>query len=160
MSKRLCIFGTHHEFQVDSPMDARFNQFLRALIADHKVDTILEEASGLPPKSCVELLADGLSIRWANMDLTAEERKLIPDAALKSVYCDTFQDLSLHTLREKAWVEKIISDTKLNSGLLIVGLCHVFSFSEKLLKLGFEVEVHAYSPNRIFNWSGRPRISV
>jgi hypothetical protein len=41
---------------MDSPMDARFHSRLRELITDHKVDTILEEASGLPPKSCVELL--------------------------------------------------------------------------------------------------------
>jgi hypothetical protein len=158
MLKRLCVFGSHHEFQLDAPMDARFNQRLRELISDHKVDTILEEASGLPPKSCVELLADKCGIRWANMDLTAEERKFIPDAALTSVY-ETFQDLSFNALRENAWVKKIMSETALSSGLLIVGLCHVFSFSEKLLKLGFEVEPHVYSPNRIFNFSGRSRIS-
>ena len=77
-------------------MDARFNQFLRYLISEYKVDTILEEASGLPSKSCVELLADKFGLRWANMDLTPEERKLIPDAALKSIYADTLQDLSMH----------------------------------------------------------------
>jgi hypothetical protein len=93
------------------------------------------------------------------MDLTAEERKFIPDAALKSVY-DTLQDLSLNAQRESAWVKRIASETSLNSGLLIVGLCHVFSFSEKLLKLGFEIEAHVYSPPRIYNWDGRPRISV
>jgi hypothetical protein len=144
---------------MDSPMDARFHSRLRELITDHKVDTILEEASGLPPKSCVELLADKCGIRWANVDLTAEERKFIPDAALTSVY-ETFQDLSLNAHRENAWVKKIVSDSELSSGLIIVGLAHVFSFGEKLLKLGFDVEAHVYSPNRIFNWSGRPRISI
>lgn len=143
---------------MDTPMDARFNQRLRELVADHKIDTILEEASGLPPKSCVELLADSLEIRWANMDLTPEERKHMPDAATKSVY-DTLQDLTLHSLRESAWAEKAWSDSMLRSGLLVVGVCHVFSFSDKLLKLGFEVEAHVYSPPRIFNWSGRPRVS-
>src|SRR5260370_7127528 len=145
MSKHLCIFGTHHEFQMDTPMDARFNQRLRELIADHKVATILEEASGLPPKSCVELLAGSLGIRWGNMDLTSEERKHIPDAATKSVY-DTFQDLSLQALREDAWVQKTLSDTLLHSGLLVVGVCHVFSFSTKLLKLGFPVQPHFSTP--------------
>jgi hypothetical protein len=107
----------------------------------------------------VELLADKCGIRWANVDLTAEERKFIPDAALTSVY-ETFQDLSLNAHRENAWVKKIVSDSELSSGLIIVGLAHVFSFGEKLLKLGFDVEAHVYSPNRIFNWSGRPRISI
>ena len=140
-------------------MDARYHSRLRELISDHNVDTILEEASGLPPKSCVELLADKCGIRWANMDLTAEERRFIPDAASTSLY-DTFQDLSLNATRENAWVTKIASDTTLASGLLIVGLAHVFSFSERLLKLGFDVEAHVYSPDRIFDWkSARPRIS-
>lgn len=141
-------------------MDARFNQFLRELISEYKIDTILEEASGLPPKSCVELLADKLGIRWANMDLTAEERALIPDAALASIYRDTLQDLSMHAQRENAWVKKVASETALNSGLLIVGVCHVFSVGEKLLNRGFDVKAHVYSPSRIFNWAGRPRISA
>jgi hypothetical protein len=93
------------------------------------------------------------------VDLTAEERKFIPDAALTSVY-ETFQDLSLNAHCENAWVKKIVSDSELSSGLIIVGLAHVFSFGQKLLKLGFDVEAHVYSPNRIFNWSGRPRISI
>lgn len=140
-------------------MDARFNQLLRELISEYKVDAILEEASGLPPKSCVELLADKCGIRWANMDLTAEERKLIPDAALTSIYADTLQDLSMHAQRENAWVKKVMPETALTSGLLIVGVCHVFSFGEKLLNRGFDVKAHVYMPNRIFNWSGRSRIS-
>jgi len=157
MHKRICIFGTHHEFQVDSPMDSNFDVRLRELIVDHKVDAILEEASGLPPKSCVEALADELGVRWANMDLTAEDRILIPDSAETGKY-DTLQDLTLHSLRESAWVAKV-SELVNNSGLLIVGVCHVLSLGEKLKRLSWEVEAHVYSPNRIFNWSGRPRVS-
>jgi hypothetical protein len=141
-------------------MDARLNQFLRELISEYKVDAIFEEATGLKSKSCVELLADKSGIRWANMDLTEEERKLIPDAALKSVYADTLQDLSMHAQRENAWVEKVMSEPALTSGLLVVGLCHVFSLGEKLLNRGFDVDAHVYMPNRIFNWSGRQRIST
>ena len=118
------------------------------------MDTILEEASGLPPKSCIELLADELGIRWANIDLTAEERKSIPDSGF-----DSLQDLRLHALREAAWLKKI-SEMVNNSGLLIVGVCHVLSLGEKLLRDGFDVEAHVYSPIRIFNWDGRPRVSA
>ena len=52
-----------------------------------------------------------------------------------------------------------MSETALASGLLIVGVCHVFSFGEKLLNRGFDVTAHVYMPNRVFNWSGRQRIS-
>src|ERR1044071_8729161 len=116
--RKLRIFGSHHQFQVDSPMESAFDARLRELIQDHQVDCILEEATGLPAKSCVELLADGLGIRWANIDLTIDERKLVPDSALTGMY-DTLQDLTLHSRRESAWVGKI-SEMVVKSGLLIV----------------------------------------
>jgi hypothetical protein len=154
--RKLCVFGTHHQFQVDSPMDSNFNQRLRELIRDHRVDCILEEAAGLPAKSCVEALADELGIRWSNVDLTVEQRKDVPDSALTGRY-DTLQDLTLHSLRESAWVAKV-SEIVVNSGLLVVGLGHVFSFGEKLRALEFEVEAHVYNPPRIYNWTGRPTV--
>jgi hypothetical protein len=93
--RKVCLFATQHQFQLDSPMDSAFDGRLRELIQDHKVDCILEEATGVPPKSCVELLADELKIHWDNMDLSVEERKNTPDAAPTSKY-DTLQDLTLH----------------------------------------------------------------
>jgi len=155
--RKLCIFATQHQFQVDSPMDSAFDGRLRELIQDHQVDCILEEATGLPAKSCVELLADELGIRWSNIDLTAEQRKLVPDSALTGKY-DTLQDLTLHSHRESAWVAKV-SEMVVNSGLLIVGLCHVLSMGEKLRGLDFDVEAHVYDPKRVYNWTGRPRVS-
>jgi hypothetical protein len=154
--RKLCVFATHHEFQVDSPMDSAFDGLLRQLIQDYQVECILEEATGLPAKSCVELLADELCIRWANIDLTPEQRKLVPESALTSGY-DTVQDLTLHSQRERAWVEKA-SEMVVNSGLVIVGLCHVFSLSQKLSRLDFEIEAHIYDPRRVYNWIGRPRV--
>lgn len=138
-------------------MDSAFNGRLRDLIQDHQVDFILEEATGLPAKSCVERLADNLGISWANIDLTVEERQDVPDSALTSVY-DTLQDLKLHSHRESAWVTKI-SEKQFKSGLLIVGLCHVLSIGEKLRALNFEVEAHVYDPPRVHDWSGRPTVA-
>jgi hypothetical protein len=154
--RKVCVFGTHHEFQFDTPMDSAFYTHLQELIKEHQVDCILEEAAGLPAKSCVELLADALGIRWANVDPTAEERKLVPDAALTNIY-DTFLDLTLHAHRENVWAAKA-SEMVVNSGLLIVGLCHVLSVGEKLRGLGFQVEAHIYDPRRIYHWTGRPRV--
>jgi hypothetical protein len=158
--RKACLFATQHQFQLDSPMDSAFDGRLRELIQDHKVDCILEEATGLQPKSFesfVKLLADELKIHWENMDLSVEERKNTPDAALTSKY-DTLQDLALHSTRESAWVKKI-SESVLQSGLVIVGLYHLLSMGETLRALELEVEAHLYDPNRIYHWAKmRPRV--
>jgi hypothetical protein len=155
--RKVCLFATQHQFQLDSPMDSAFDARLRELIQDHNVDCILEEATGLPRKSCVELLADDLKIRWDNIDLSVGDRKKTPDAALSSKY-DTLQDLTLHSTRECTWA-KGISETVVQSGLVVVGLCHLLSMGEKLRARDFEVEAHLYDPNRIYDWKKvRPRV--
>jgi hypothetical protein len=151
--RELCIFATHHQFQSDVPMDSHFHANLHVLIGQHKIDTICEEATGLTPKSCVELLADELGLKWRNIDLSIEERKLTPDTGDG----DSLQDLNLYEQRESAWVERI-SEAVANSGLLICGLCHAFTIAEKL-RDSFELEVRVYDPRRIYNWDGRPRVS-
>jgi hypothetical protein len=135
-------------------MDSAFHTNLCAVIEQHKVDTVCEEATGLPPKSCVESLADGLGIDWANIDMTVDERKSLPDKGDG----DQIQDLDLFEQRENAWVQRI-SDAVTESGPLVCGMCHAFTIAKKLLGL-FEVTLHVYDPRRIYNWSGRPRIAV
>ena len=134
-------------------MDSYFDTNVRFLIEQHKIDTICEEATGLPSKSGIELLADELGLKWRNIDLTIEERKLIPDKGDG----DSLQDLDLYVQREKMWIARI-SDAVTASGLLICGLCHTFTVAEKLRE-SFELEIHAYDPRRIYNWDGRPRVS-
>lgn len=157
MSK-ICIFGAHHEFQEHSPTDYGFYKRLRELIRDHAADAVFEEATGLPPKSCVESVADELGLPWLNVDLTKEERIQLPDSALVGQQ-DTLQDLKMHTQRENAWVRRIGESGSL-SGLLVCGLCHVISVGEKLSAQGFKVETHIYNPDNIYNWdwSSRPTI--
>jgi hypothetical protein len=156
--RKVCLFATHHQFQFDSPMDSAFDGHLRELIRDHKVNCILEEATNLPPKSCVELLADEFGVTWANIDLTVEQRKITPDSAPTGKY-ETLQDLTLHSTREKAWAKKI-SETVVHSGLVIVGLCRLLSMGEKLRALDIDVEAHAYDSHRIYDWKKmRPRVA-
>jgi hypothetical protein len=150
--RKLCIFGCHHKYQSTSPINNFYAQHLRELIKDHRVDFIFEEATGLPPKSCVEVLADNLGIRWMNVEFTREQRAAMDDAASRSVY-DTFQDLTLHDLRENFWIQRM-SEQKFNSGLIVCGLCHVLSLGGKLRSVTgeqvvhFEVEAHVYDPRR------------
>jgi len=139
-------------------VDYGFYKKLRRLIQDHAVDTIFEEATGLPSKSCVELLADEMGLAWLNVDLTKGDRENLPDSGLTSQY-DTLQDLDMHRKRENAWV-KAISESGSRSCLLVCGLCHVFSVGEKLGAQDFEVETHVYSPDSIYNWDWSNRLTV
>ena len=155
---KTCVFGTHHEFQQHSPVDYGFYKRLRRLIKDRAVDTIFEEATALPPKSCVELVADEMELAWLNVDLTKEQRNNLPDPALAGRY-DTLQDLNVHMKRENAWVT-VISESGSCSGLLVCGLCHVFSVAEKLCAQGFEVETHVHNPDSIYHWDWSSRLTV
>jgi hypothetical protein len=144
--RKICIFGIHHKYQSGDPINPFFRQHLCELIKYHQVDAILEEGTGLAPKSCVEVIADALDVQWRNVDLSREQRSLLKDAADSSIY-DTFQDLNLHECREWAWAVRA-SAIVIDSGLLVCGICHVLSSAEKLRWLGFAVEAHIYGPRR------------
>jgi len=144
--RKICIFGVNHKYQLENPIHRVFRQHLCELIKDHRVDTILEEGTGLAPKACVEVLANTLGVQWRNVDPSREQRELIGDAASSSPY-DTFQDLNFHECREWVWAVRA-SAAVIDSGLLVCGICHVFSLAGKLCWLGFEVETHVYGPRR------------
>jgi hypothetical protein len=132
-------------------MDSFFDTNLRGIIEQYDVDIICEEATRLPPKSCVESLADELGIGWRNIDLTIEERNLIPDKSDGGQ-----EDLHLFECREKTWVART-SDAVRESGLLICGMCHTFTIAEKL-RGSFDLTVYVYDPRRIYNWEGRQTV--
>jgi hypothetical protein len=49
--RKICIFGIHHKYQSGDPINPFFRQHLCELIKYHQVDAILEEGTGLAPKS-------------------------------------------------------------------------------------------------------------
>lgn len=142
--RKICIFGVHHKYQSEIPINPFFRQNLCDLAKDHQIDSILEEGTGLAPKSCVEVLADTLGVRWKNVDLSCGQKKLLEDAVTFPRY-EFFKDLNFHECREWVWAIRT-SATVIDSGLLVCGMCHVFSLAGKLQWLGFEVEAHVYDP--------------
>jgi len=70
---------------------------------------------------------------------------------------DTFLDLSVHRQRENVWVARISKEVT-QSGLLVCGMCHVLSVSERVQFLDFKIEAHVYDPGRIYHWDGRPTV--
>ena len=139
MNPRICIFGTHHAYQYMT----RRRKYLRnveALIQIHSVDLVAEEASGLTT-SYASAIADEAKVLWKNVDLTPDERKLVPD--LNPLGIGTQIDIDLHSLREWVWV---IRTTKAmnQSALLICGFAHTTGTAAKFQSVGFDVETHVY----------------
>lgn len=144
--RKITIFGVHHKYQTETPINPFFRQHLCELVTEHQVDTILEEGTGLAPKSCVEVLAETLGRHWKNVDLSRAERDVVGDAANSSIH-DTFQDLHLHDCREWVWAVRT-SASVVASGLVVCGMGHVLSLAPKLRWIGFDVEGHVYDPRR------------
>ncbi len=152
LKRKLIILGTHHEFQLDDPMDSSFHSTLAYWIQHNKVDTIFEEATTWTPatKLCVQQLADELGLKWKNVDLTIEERKSLTDKSVDEVY-----DFEFYDYRERVWGDRIL-EAPSKSGLLVCGLGHMFSMAQKLKDV-CDVTTILYDPRRIYDWQGRPR---
>jgi hypothetical protein len=108
------------------------------------VDLVAEEFTAPGKASYAERIAAIHRVRWRNVDLTAEERKLVPD--LNPLSLGTLQDFDLHSLREWVWVTRTASAMEY-SVLLICGLAHTTGIAAKFESVGFEVEMHVYFDN-------------
>lgn len=143
--RKVCILGTLHDYQlyVGRP------QFLRTvddLMTIHNVDLVAEEALGTMntyARRWVDKCRDELNrdIEWKGVDLTADERKGVPDANPLGI--GTLQDLDFQIPREWAWVVRTSKAMK-QSALFICGWAHVFSVAEKFRWTGFAIEVHVF----------------
>jgi hypothetical protein len=139
MNPKICIFGTHHAYQYQTKRRKYF-QNVEALIEIHSADLVAEEAGGLPTTYAQDIANKALVV-WKNVDLTREERKLVPDLNPYSI--GTQIDFDLHSLREWVWVIRTAKSMK-NSALLICGLAHTMSMAAKFQSVGFDVETHVY----------------
>jgi hypothetical protein len=140
MQRKICIFGTHHAYQYRAVRTA-YLQHVRDLISIHSVDLVAEEATGIDGASYAQRLIESLfksQISWKNVDLTRDERRIVPD-----IGGGTLVDFDLHTLREWVWVIRTAKAVK-SSALLICGFAHTFSVAEKFQFAGFQVETNVY----------------
>jgi hypothetical protein len=140
---RVCIFGTHHAYQYKT-VRRRYFQNVHDLIKIHAADLVAEEFTAHGQTSYAEKIANLHKIRWKNVDLTAEERKHVPDLNPYSI--GTQIDADLHSLREWVWVARTAKAMK-QSALLICGFAHTTGIAEKFGLAGFEVELHVYLDN-------------
>lgn len=114
VSPKICIFGTHHAYQYKTTRRS-YLQNVECLIQLHSVDLVAEEASGLTT-TYAKAIAHQAKVLWKNVDLTTEERKVVPDVNPYSI--GTLIDFDLHSLREWVWVIRTAKLMK-HSALLI-----------------------------------------
>ena len=116
------------------------------LITIHKVDLVAEEAldkHNTYARQFVEGLKTKLKrdIEWKGVDLSPDERKLVPDENPLGI--GTLCDLDFQLAREWAWVVRTSKAMK-QSALFICGWSHALSLSEKFRWAGFAVETHVF----------------
>ena len=144
MTRKVCIFATHHDYQI-CVQRPKFLQNIGYLIEIHSVDLVAEEATGLEDGSYARGFVKRVpGVEWKNVDLSREERELVPDLNPRGI--GTQVDHDLHNLREWVWVIRT-SKAMNQSALIICGLCHLFSLADKFQATGFEVKTHSYLDN-------------
>jgi len=142
-TKQVCVLGTHHAYQYKIVRKKYFEN-VSALIEIHSVDLVAEEASGIDRDTYAKKVADIRKVSWKNVDLTSEERKLVPD--INALGLGTQIDFDLHSLREWVWVIRTAKSMK-QSAMLISGLAHLMGVASKFHSLGFPVATEAYFDN-------------
>ncbi len=157
MSKRIVILGTNHRAQAHyEGMGNELRNILTCLLTVHgRTEVIFEEwdHSGWPTEGSVVAQERGLA--WENVG-TPDKPEFNTGGKLKNppvpVIICTYGPLENQIRREQYFLDRIGSI--LNSrdhGLFVCGLAHIQSMGEKLLNLGFEVEIYEWQPD----WSSQ-----
>jgi hypothetical protein len=143
-TKRVCVLGTHHAYQYKT-VRTKYFENVSALIEIHSVDLVAEEATGIERDTYAKKIADIRKVSWKNVDLTSEERKLVPD--INALSLGTQIDFDLHTLREWVWVIRTAKNMK-QSAMLICGFAHLMGVASKFYSLGFAIATEAFFDNK------------
>jgi hypothetical protein len=140
---KVCVLGTNHLYQ-DFAVRKGYLLEVRDILSTHRVDFVGEEYSKPTDslsfaKRVIDVEYPGVT--WKNVDLTKSERQGLPDKNPMGI--GPLQDLDFQIARETAWVQKVSAEAK-GSALMICGLAHTFSVSERFRSAGFEVEVRVF----------------
>jgi len=138
-----------HERNIDDPLYAQLiKHFLKESVIP--VDFVFEEASGCGP-TAAEKIADSLRVKYMDIDPHPDKRHsdglsrgtgqtLNPPFDLV-----TRMFVDEQTKREEFWAQRIAKG-QFQAGLVICGLVHSLSLSQRLTMQGFEVHAHYYVP--------------
>lgn len=165
MNRLVVLLGTIHELQgaekrSRNVSDPQYQPLLNELIAEHRLDFIFEEASGLGPTTA-KRLADALGAdRYLDVDPPFEERNTFgipptrtnqsvmlgspfPDPSTIRFYDKVFYEV--HEKREQVWIARI-AQQEFNKSLMICGQNHILSIAFRLRAANFDVKAFSYAP--------------
>jgi hypothetical protein len=154
---KVVVFGTNHDVQEkDYKGTNEFRSVLEYIIRVWQVELVMEEWTSTKGSTVGKRLASGLHVQPLNVGTpsTAEFKTDIPlfdPMEEPPMVISRHSPLAVQIKREEYMVTEIQKAMIGRScGLFIVGLAHLHSMSEKLLKAGYEVEA--------FYWTTPPLI--
>jgi hypothetical protein len=141
--------------------DPMYGALLEKLMISEGVDFIFEEASGLGPTIAEKLALERLAFgHYVDIDPAKNERVDfgIPANSTESLMIGSptsaafanWQILDVHAKREELWLQRM-RQRNFESALVICGLVHLLSFSQRLQNAQFSVQAINYA-----NWQRSP----
>jgi hypothetical protein len=162
MTPRVTVLATLHvvqgaEKRFGNVHDPMYVGLLEKLMRSEGVDFIFEEASGLGPtiaeKLALERLAFGHYVdidpargERADFGIPANSSEPLMIGAPPSTAYAQWQILDVHAKREELWLRRM-QQRSFESALVICGLVHLLSFSQRLQQAQFSVQAINYA-----NW--------
>lgn len=144
--KKLIIVGTTHEQQKAAEAGSILNRKLRHYVRRYGASVVIEEWRFEDDKTVGKLIADSLSIAWCNAGTPKEEQFETYDPRpvwLDDGSCETelpYGPIEAQIKRESYMIDMINSAmTDQAAGVIVCGLGHMHSLSEKLHQAGYEV---------------------
>jgi hypothetical protein len=166
MTPRVTVLATLHvvqgaEKRFGNVHDPMYVGLLEKLMISEGVDFIFEEASGLGPTIAEKLALERLAFgHYVDIDPARSERAdfgipanssepLMIGAPPSAAYA-SWQILDAHAKREELWLRRM-QQRNFESALVICGLVHLLSFSQRLQHAQFSVKAINYA-----NWQRNP----
>lgn len=162
MIPRVTVLATLHvvqgaEKRAGNVHDPMYVALLKKLMVSEEIDFIFEEASGLGPTIAEKLALEELAFgHYLDIDPARGERQDLGIPVNSSephiigepptVAFANWQVLDVHSKREELWLQRMVQ-RRFQSGLVIVGLVHLLSFSFRLQSANFFVQAINYA-----NW--------
>lgn len=152
---KVIVLGTNHEVQEkDYSGTNEFRAVIEYLVRERQVEFLMEEWASNKGSTVGQRLALNLNIPWLNVG-TPDKAEFKTNSPLfdpmeeQPIVIHRFSPLRTHIKREEYMANEIHKAmVGRTCGMFIVGLAHLHSMSERLLKAGYEVEA--------FSWTAPP----
>jgi hypothetical protein len=162
MSGDVIVLSTQHELQGEKfhgyVEDPFYEQLLKNLIVNEKLDFIFEEASGRTPTITENLASSVLGPnRYLDVDPSRDQREGLGISPTTNepwmigtppnVAFANWQFPDVHAKREEFWIQRMM-ERDFTSAVIICGLAHGLSFAFRLQSAKFKVKAITYGKSQ------------